>query len=94
MRPEKVQMGLFQPRDPFRELRKSPRHEIHYLAHIDVEGRPAPLSCIIWDISGNGAKLTVADEQHVPDEFTLIFRRHCRVVRRYDGQIGVLFVSA
>ena len=68
--------------------------EIHYLAHIDVEGRPSPLSCIIWDISGNGAKLTVADEQNVPDEFTLIFRRHCRVVRRYDGQIGVLFVSA
>jgi hypothetical protein len=47
MRQEEVQMGLFQPRDPFRELRKSPRHEIHYLAHIDVEGRPAPLSCII-----------------------------------------------
>jgi hypothetical protein len=94
MRQEKVHMGLFQARDPFRELRKSQRHEIHYLAHIDVEGRPAPLSCIIWDISGNGAKLTVADEHNVPDEFTLIFRRHCRVVRRYDGQIGVQFVFA
>ena len=67
-------MGLFQPRYPFRELRKSPRHEIHYLAHIDVEGRPAPLSCIIWDISGNGAKLTVADEQNVPDESSVRLR--------------------
>jgi hypothetical protein len=86
-------MGLFQARDPFRELRKSPRHEIHYLAHIDVEGRPAPLSCIIWDISASGAKLTIKEDQHVPDEFTLVFRRHCRVIRRYDGQIGVQFVS-
>jgi len=87
-------MGLFQPRDPFCELRKSPPHEIHYLAQIDVEGRRAPLSCIIWDISGSGAKLTVADGQQLPDEFTLVFRRHCRVVRRYDGQIAVRFVGA
>ena len=87
-------MGLFQLRDPFRDLRNSPRHEIHYLAQIDVEGTRAPVSCIIWDISASGAKLTVADEQQLPDEFTLVFRRHCRVVRRYDGQIGVRFVSA
>ncbi len=87
-------MGLFRARDPVRELRKSPRHEIHYLAQIRVDGRPAPLSCIIWDISGGGARLTVADEQHVPEEFMLVFRRHCRVVRRYDGQIAVQFVAA
>jgi hypothetical protein len=91
---EHSNMGLFQARDNFRELRKSARHEIHYLAQIDVEGRPTPLSCIIWDISASGAKLTVADEQQVPDEFTLVFRRHCRVVRRYDGQLGVQFASA
>jgi PilZ domain len=89
-----MHMGLLKPRDRFRELRNSLRHEIHYLAQIDVEGRPAPLTCIIWDISASGAKLTVADEQHVPDEFTLVLRRHCRVVRRYDGQIGVQFVAA
>jgi PilZ domain-containing protein len=85
-------MGLFQPRDPFREVRKSPRYEIHYLAQIDVEGKSAPLSCIIWDISASGAKLTVHDEQSVPDEFTLVFRRRCRVVRRFDGQVGVVFM--
>jgi hypothetical protein len=82
-----------QPRDPFRELRKAPRFEIHYLAQIDLDGRSAPLSCIIWDISANGAKLTVAGDHHIPDEFTLLFRRRCRVVRRYDGQIGVHFVQ-
>jgi hypothetical protein len=86
-------MALFAPRDPFRELRNSQRHEIHYLAHIEVDGSATPLSCIIWDISGSGAKLTIADNQQVPDDFMLVFRRHCRVVRRYDGQIGVQFVQ-
>jgi len=85
-------MGLFAPRDPFRELRKSPRFEIHYLAQID-DGKSTPRSCIICDISANGAKLTVAGEQNLPDEFTLVFRRRCRVVRRYDGQIGVHFLQ-
>jgi hypothetical protein len=86
-------MGLFQSRDPFRELRKAPRFEIHYLAQIDLDGRPAPVSCTIWSISANGAKLTVAGDHSIPDEFTLVFRRRCRVVRRYDGQIGVHFVQ-
>ena len=85
-------MGLFQPRDPFRELRNSQRHEIHYLAQIDCDGGSSPISCIIWDISASGAKLTVADDQNVPDQFTLLLRRRCRVVRRYDGQVGVHFV--
>ena len=84
-------MGLFQLRDTFRELRNSPRHEIHYLAQIDRDDGSTPLSCIIWDISASGAKLTVADEQSIPDEFTLLLRRRCRVVRRYEGQIGVQF---
>jgi hypothetical protein len=87
-------MALFAPRDKFRELRNSPRHEIHYLAQIEAEGGAAPVSCIIWDISGSGAKLTIAGNHQVPDEFTLVFRRHCKVIRRYDGQIGVQFVQA
>ena len=86
-------MGLFQPRDRLRELRKSPRFEVHYFAQIDFDGLPAPLRCIICDISASGAKLTVAGGQNVPDEFTLILRRRCRVVHRYDGQIGVHFVQ-
>jgi hypothetical protein len=60
-------MGLFARRDPFGELRKSPRFEIHSLAQIDLGGRSAPISCIISDISASGAKLTIAGElQHVP----------------------------
>jgi hypothetical protein len=30
-------MGLFRPRKPFREMRKNPRYEVHYLAHIDID---------------------------------------------------------
>jgi hypothetical protein len=85
-------MALFRLRERFNELRKSPRHQLHYLAHIDAGDPTALLSCIISDISGNGAKLTVGGLHSVPDQFTLVFRRHCRVVRRDDGQIGVVFV--
>lgn len=87
-------MGLFANRDPFRDLRKWPRFEIHSLAQIDLGGRSAPISCIISDISASGAKLTIAGEQELPDQFTLLLRRRCRVVRRFDGQLGVVFVSA
>jgi hypothetical protein len=77
----------------FVERRRSPRHELHYPAHLDLGGESLPMSCIIVDISAGGAKLTVG-EHHMPDEFTLVFKRHCRVVRRMDGQVGVKFVQA
>lgn len=85
-------MALFQRSDRFRDLRKSPRHDVQYLAQIDLGGNSAPVSCIICDISGSGAKLTIGGQHQVPDEFTLLLRRRCRVVRRDDGQLGVQFV--
>src|SRR5580704_16742509 len=83
-------MSLFRLYD-FRDRRQAPRHDVHYLAQIDPGGSAAPLSCIISDISVGGAKLTIGT-QEVPEEFTLWFRRRCRVARRSDGQIGVQFV--
>jgi hypothetical protein len=85
-------MSLRRLPHPFRELRKSPRYEVHYPAHIDVDGKSPPVSCIVSDISTSGAKLTVGARGSVPDEITLIFRRRCRVIRRSDGQIGVEFI--
>jgi hypothetical protein len=76
----------------FRELRRSPRYDVNYLAHIDVGDDAPPLSCIISDLSTEGAKLTVGTQHEVPEELTLVFRRRCRVVRRADGQVGVEFV--
>lgn len=84
-------MSLFR-RDP-RELRNSPRHEVQYLAHIDRGDGAPPVNCIICDISAGGAKLTIGSHD-IPDEFTLLFRRHCRVIRRSDGQVGVQFLPA
>jgi PilZ domain-containing protein len=82
-------MSLF--RTSLREQRKSPRFDVDYLAQIDASDA-SPLNCIICDISARGARLTVGTRNEVPDEFTLVLRRRCRVIRRLDGQIGVEFV--
>jgi PilZ domain-containing protein len=85
-------MSLFSSRDRFADRRKTPRHEVQYLAQIELgEGAP-PMSCIICDISNGGAKLTLGPQHEVPEEFVLTFRRRCRVMRRFDGQVGVRFV--
>jgi PilZ domain len=86
-------MTLLRLRDRFREMRRSPRHEIHYLAQIDAGHDQGQISCMIANISELGAKLTVGAHQAVPEEFTLVFRRRCRIVRRIDSQIGVEFVA-
>jgi hypothetical protein len=86
-------MSLFRLEDRFRDLRKSPRFEVHYLGQIDAGPGTTPINCIICDISSTGAKLTVGANQ-VPEEFVLVFRRRCRVLRRTDGQVGVKFVQS
>ena len=86
-------MSLFRLEDRFRDLRRSPRFEVHYLGQIDAGAGTAPINCIICDISSTGAKLTVGAHQ-VPEEFVLVLRRRCRVLRRSDGQVGVKFVQS
>ncbi len=86
-------MTIFQRQDPFLELRTSPRFEVHYLAHIDLGFDQPVVNCMICDISATGAKLTIG-QREVPNEFTLVFRRRCKVVHRLDGQIGVQFVQS
>ena len=66
-------MSLFRLEDRFRDLRRSPRFEIHYLGLIDLGRDATPVNCIICDISATGAKLTVGASE-VPDEFMLVFR--------------------
>ena len=86
-------MSLFRLDGRFREQRKSPRFELHYLGQIDPGAASTPINCIICDISANGAKLTVGPHE-IPDEFMLVLRRRCRVTRRTDGQVAVKFVQA
>ena len=86
-------MSVSQRHDPSPRLHHGPHFELHHLAQIECDAPAAPLTCIIWDISAEGANLTVADERQIPDEFTLLFRRRCRVVHHGDGRIGVRFVG-
>jgi hypothetical protein len=83
------------PKRLFRsDLRKAPRHELHFGAHIETGDQSPHRTCIIHDVSEGGARLTIGPRTDIPDIFTLVFSRNCRVVRRAkdDGQIAVEFL--
>jgi hypothetical protein len=83
------------PKRLFRsDLRKTPRHELHFAAHIETGDQSPHCTCIIHDVSEGGARLTIGPRTDIPDVFTLAFSRNCRVVRRAedDGQIAVEFL--
>ena len=84
-------MSLLQRRIARWELRKAERHPVHIPAYVTA-GAQDRQNCIIHDVSLKGARLTVGPKADLPDEFTLVFTRNCRVVRRSDGQIGVEFL--
>jgi hypothetical protein len=86
-------MGFFPKRLSRLELRKAPRHELHFAAYIETEDQTPHRACMIHDVSEGGARLTIGLRTEVPDIFTLVFSRNCRVVRRADdGQIAVEFL--
>jgi hypothetical protein len=87
-------MGVFLKRLTRSELRKAPRHELHFAAHIETGDQSPHLTCMIHDVSEGGARLTIGRRAEIPDVFTLVFSRNCRVVRRSEdgGQIGVEFL--
>ena len=87
-------MGIFPMRLSRRDLRKAPRHELHLPAHIKVGDQSPVHTCIIHDLSEGGATLTIGLRKDIPDNFTLVFSRNCRVVRRPedDSQIAVEFL--
>ncbi len=89
-------MGVFAKRSLRPELRKAPRHELHFAAYIATGDQLPHRPCIIHDVSEGGARLTIGLRTEVPDNFTLVFSRKCRVVRRAedDGQIAVEFLPA
>jgi hypothetical protein len=87
-------MGIFSKSLTRSELRKAPRHELHFAAHIESEDQSPHRACMIHDVSEGGARLTIGLRTEVPNIFTLVFSRNCRVVRRAgdDGQIAVEFL--
>ena len=77
------------------ELRKKPRRQFHYNARILVEVNAPLVPCAIVDISESGARLSLENDDALPETFTLLLtrngrtRRHCRVVWRDGPTLGV-----
>jgi len=75
------------------DRRRDRRRSVHKYAFVDLEDGSVPQACVITDLSGGGARLTVVNCSDLPEEFTLLVPRRCRVVRRSVGQVGVRFVE-
>jgi len=81
------------------EKRKNLRRSISYPAFIDLGDGSPTIECTLCDASQEGALLSVAEPDGVPDQFILALssdgaaRRRCRVVWRTEEQVGVEFLK-
>jgi len=72
--------------------------QLHLPARIDCGRGSRPLHCIVSDMSETGARMTLAKDTRLPDEFVLMLtadgrrRRRCRVVLRDHLEISVRFL--
>ena len=78
--------------------RVEPRKRIARSATISQAGAPAPVPCIVLDISSSGARLDVHETAEVPRLFRLMMdlegvERTCHVVWRTGNSLGVRFVE-
>ncbi len=76
------------------EKRSATRQKLFEEGWADPGGAASPLVCKISNISHKGAKIALADENALPDNFILHVgsaRRAARVVWRSQNQIGVEF---
>jgi hypothetical protein len=82
------------------ELRKHRRVELSYVARVMSLEAEMICDCALVDVSQGGARIAVLAADMVPDEFLLAFSaksdvsRRCRVVRRMDDEVGVIFLKA
>jgi hypothetical protein len=81
------------------EKRKNLRRSVTYPAFLDFGDGSPTRECTLCDASQEGAQLTVAKPDSVPENFILALssdgaaRRRCRVVWRTETQIGVAFLK-
>jgi hypothetical protein len=72
--------------------------QLHLPARIDPGRGTRPLHCIVADMSETGARLTLAKDAKLPEEFVLVLtadgrsRRRCRVLRRDHLEVSVRFL--
>ena len=91
-------MSQFRSNIPSAESRNAPRQRVHHPAMVNRDDGTPLLNCMIWDVSALGAKLTVAADERIPDQFMLLFHRGggsrwCRVIWRTTLEIGVEFIA-
>jgi hypothetical protein len=82
-----------------RELRKAMRVQRRSPASILLDGGQSPISCVLWDISEVGARISAPHAASLPSVFALSAAKghkqnyFCEVVWRKNGQIGVCFID-
>jgi hypothetical protein len=86
-------MPRFQTVFAARARRGAFRYDVRVKAGIALSDKTPQIECLIRDISQTGALLEV-EPAVIADDFTLLFSRQCRVVRRSaDGRkLGVEFL--
>lgn len=68
-------------------------------AWIAFGGSSTPVSCVVWDLSEGGARLTAAHSNLLPDIFVLFLTkdgkspRYCRAKWRKKPHLGVEFIQ-
>src|SRR5438105_2149920 len=82
------------------DKRRKKRQPRHHPAWISFGTQHPAIPCVVCDISPEGARLSPARFNALPDVFMLVLskdgssRRQCRVVWRKKLHIGVQFITA
>jgi hypothetical protein len=76
------------------ETRAAPRYRV--VKPAQIEHGSEKIACTLRDLSVTGAALEVSDLAIIPEKFTLVLLEEglklpCRVVRRRQFRIGVIF---
>lgn len=77
------------------ERRKHPRTELNEPAYVSAGG--SVMSCVIHNISLDGAAIEVDNPAFVPERFQLVMSDHmvreCRVIWIRDRRMGLTFLT-
>ncbi len=78
------------------ERRKYGRTEIHERAYVSLDG--SVMSCIVRNISPEGAAIDIDNPAFVPERFRLVMAkdssvRECRVAWIQKNRIGLTFIA-
>jgi hypothetical protein len=76
------------------ETRQNTRHKVLKVGAVDFNG--GAIDCTVRNLSLTGAAIEIANQQAIPDKFTLVVPRDnlrlpCHVVWRKAYRIGVRF---